>query len=123
MEDEKPKIRFVKDLKFVAEAMCLPWIDEIHIDESHRNSPILNDIIKHEKKHYLLYQKMRSSESSWKVFLLREYNTWWDLYDCTRLDFLQYYRQPFSKKITSFDLWLFVGFVLGTIALKIWGFV
>ena len=90
------KFFFVKDLKLCANALCLYWIDEIHIDESLKDSPILDDIITHELKHYFLIQKIlkarkeKTIKSVFKSMALMFFNNLWDLYDCLRIE-LKYY--------------------------------
>lgn len=87
--EDKPKIIFVKNLNFYNDAICLYWIGEIHIDESLKNSPILDDIIKHELKHYYLIKKaiaLKEQGKDFKVFLFTLYNNLWDFYDSIRID-------------------------------------
>jgi len=91
LNEEKVKVRFVKNLKFCAGAMCLYWIDEIHADESFKDSPALDDIIRHEMKHYEIVQKIFSSKS-WKKPLLFFYNNLWDTFSCCKIHF-KYFRQ------------------------------
>jgi len=65
------KIRFVKNLDVMgAEAVCIWWCDEIHVDEKLRDSPRLQEILKHEMRHYRIFQRV-IREGSW--------------YDCTRI--------------------------------------
>jgi len=85
----KPKIRFVKHLRLYCDAICLYWIDEIHIDESFRNSKILDDLIKHELKHYYLIKriiKAKEENKTLKAILLSIYNDIFDLLDSLKLD-------------------------------------
>jgi len=88
MKDESSnlKIRFVKNLHYACEAICLFWIDEIHIDEKWKNHPILPDIIRHEKKHYEFYQKMINSKSKLSKIYWFIRNEVFEIYDRIRLD-------------------------------------
>lgn len=99
LEPEELKIRFVKDLRFYANAICLYWINEIHIDESMKNSPALNDIIEHEKKHYYLFVKAVKS-NCFKRNLLFLYNNLWCAFDSLRLS-LKYW-QSFKTKLIGY---------------------
>ena len=85
MED-KVKVRFIKNLKFYADAVCLFWINEIHIDESFKNSPVLDDIIRHEMKHWEIFHKAAAS-NFFKRKLLLLYNNVWDVFSCTKIEF------------------------------------
>ena len=96
----KPKIKFVKHLKLYCEAICLYWIDEIHIDESYRDSPLIDDIIKHELKHYDLIKKViqaKESRNELKASLLMAYNNLFDVFDTFRL-FFKILRLKLCKK-------------------------
>ncbi|RLE45154.1 hypothetical protein DRJ16_00270 [Candidatus Woesearchaeota archaeon] len=88
--EDKPKIRFVKNLHYHANAICLYWIDEIHIDEKFKDHPLLSDIIKHELKHYIILKKIINEKSLLKKMLWGLYNDFWDFYDCFRLT-IKYY--------------------------------
>jgi len=81
------KIRFVKNLGVVSyEAVCVWWVDEIHVDEKLRDSPYLMEILNHEMKHYRIMQRVIREKSWWKRELLLWYNVLWDWYDCLRMD-------------------------------------
>ena len=101
MKAEDLKVRFVKNLKLSAKAMCLYWIDEIHIDESLKDSVALNDIIKHEREHYRLVQKIVSTNSQVLKWLWTRYNNIWDILSCMKItakyfkgNFLEFYIVP-----------------------------
>ena len=81
------KIRFVKNLLDVAgfEAVCLWWVDEIHVDEKLRDSPHLTEILNHEVKHYRIMQQVIREKKWWRRELLLWYNALWDWYDTTRM--------------------------------------
>jgi len=86
--ENEPKIKFVKDMHYSHEAICLYWIDEIHIDESLKNSPILNDIIRHEIKHYHIIKKIITLHKQGRrqeAFILKIYNNTWDILDSLRI--------------------------------------
>ncbi len=85
---ENPKIIFTKNLHYSSYAICLYWIDEIHIDERLKNSPILNDIIKHELKHYYIFKRliaMREQGKTLNFLFLSFYNDFWDFFDSIRI--------------------------------------
>jgi hypothetical protein len=88
---EKVKVRFVKNLKFYAGALCLYWVDEIHVDESLKDSPALDDIIRHEMKHYEIAQRIIASKP-WVKALLLLYNNFWDKLSCFKIRF-KHFRQ------------------------------
>ena len=80
----KPKIRFIDNLWIVCDAICLYWINEIHIDSSYKDSPLLKDIIKHEMKHYKLLReatKALREKRILKAFVLIMYNDIFDIID------------------------------------------
>ena len=89
------KFFFVRDLLTV-ESICLYWIDEVHVDEKYRNSPILLDLLRHETKHYRLIKeiirlkKERKISSFLKSRLLIIYNNLWDIADCIRMELKEY---------------------------------
>jgi len=86
---KEPKIIFVKNLHYSNYAICLYWIDEIHIDEGLKNSPILNDIIRHELKHYYTIKRlivMREQGKILKPLFLAFYNNLWDIWDSIRIE-------------------------------------
>jgi len=85
-ENSNLKIRFVKNLHYACDGICLFWIDEIHIDEKWKDHQILPDIIKHEKKHYEFYQKMINSKTKISKIYWYIRNELFDIYDCIRLD-------------------------------------
>ncbi|MEM3592172.1 MAG: hypothetical protein QW702_08785 [Candidatus Bathyarchaeia archaeon] len=87
--ENEPKIKFVKDMHYSHEAICLYWIDEIHVDESLKNSPILNDIIRHEIKHYHIIKKLIALHKEGKLLkavALALYNNLWDIWDSIRIE-------------------------------------
>ena len=105
MEDkgDKLKVRFVKNLKLHAKAICCYWIDEIHVDESLQKSPALNSIIKHETKHYEIIQRIITTKSHLKRLLLALYNNVWDILSCMKIsvkyfkcEFILYYFFPIA---------------------------
>lgn len=106
IKSEFPNLKFffVKNLRLFANAICLFWIDEIHIDQKLKDSPILEDIIRHELKHYRLVKEIlelrneKSLKSVFKIIVLTFYNNLWDLYDGFRIE-LKYYILKFKKFI------------------------
>lgn len=87
------KFFFVKNLHLLgADAICLFWIDEIHIDEKIKDHPILEDILKHEIKHYDFAMKIIETEkedsikSIFKCMALMFLNNAWDFYDTIRIE-------------------------------------
>ena len=81
---KEPKVKFYPNIKLIGNAICLFWIDEIHVDESLKDHPLIDDIIQHEVKHYHIIKRMLNCNSEWKRSLLMFYNNIWDLYDCLR---------------------------------------
>ena len=118
--EDKPKIKFVKNLRLYANAIYLYWINEIHIDETFKDSPILDDIIKHEMKHYQIVQKILKTKSKFKRILLLLYNNIFDFIDCVKLDLL--YMRTLSKKelIKNEDIWFLI-FLFVLLIYLIWG--
>ena len=101
----KPKIRFVKNLRLAAYAICLYWIHKIHIDEKFKNHPAKDDLIEHEMAHYRLINRMIETNSNFKRGLLELYNNLWDFFDVTRIS-LKYSR---SRSFILSAIWhLFV---------------
>jgi len=85
-ETQKLKIKFVKNLHYACDAICLFWLNEIHIDEKWKNHPILPDIIRHEKKHYEFYQKIINSKTKTSKIYWFILNIIFEIYDHIRLD-------------------------------------
>ena len=89
--NNKPKIKFVKNLHYHSDAICLFWIDEIHIDEKFKDHPLLDDIIKHELTHYRIIKQIINEKSILKKILLSLYNDIFDFIDCFRLEIKRYW--------------------------------
>ena len=91
----EPKIKFVENLGipgFGPSAICLEWIDEIHIDKKYEEHQHIGLMIKHELKHYYLFKRIRSTKSHTKRFGLFLYNNLWDNFSCFKLRF--YFNKP-----------------------------
>lgn len=69
--------------------MALIWANEIHIDASLKENPILPLIIAHEKKHfeYLIPVTLKSI-SRLQLFKIVVKNNLWDFCSCTKLGYL-----------------------------------
>jgi hypothetical protein len=111
--EDKVKIRFVKGLKHFGLATCVYWIDEIHVDESLRNSPALNDIIRHELKHYEIIQKAIASKP-FKRRLLLLYNDVWDAFSRAKIGFKHF--RVFKKEC----IWTLVDLALLILIVFVW---
>ena len=98
--DKEPEIKFVKDLKYSARAICLYWIGEIHVDEELRNHPALQDIIAHEKNHYKLISKALNSNPLKQRFLML-WNNIWDFFSCFKISikYCRYFPMEFIWNI------------------------
>jgi len=79
------KIYFVADLKYVSKGICLYWINEVHIDETVKSDPLLEDILRHEVRHYAIITKALRQSSELKKGLLLLYNNIWNFFDCLRI--------------------------------------
>lgn len=94
MNDDGPElfVRFVEGLRkgYGANAFCCAWIDEIHVDVTLKDHPALDDMIKHEKKHYRFFQRIMATNSSVKAYLLMVWNNVWDFFDVIRIHFKYY---------------------------------
>jgi len=66
-------------------AICLFWCDEIHISKKYENHPILNDLIRHELKHYRLAKEIQKA-NFWRALILSLYNNLWDFYDNIKME-------------------------------------
>ena len=114
--DKEPEIKFVKDLKYSARAICLYWIGEIHVDEELRNHPALQDIIAHEKNHYKLISKALNSNPLKQRFLFL-WNNIWDFLDTFKisLKYCRYFPFEFIESIVIIVMliWLFWGVLHG----------
>ena len=95
--DKEPEIKFVKDLKYCARAICLYWIGEIHIDDELKNHPALQDIIAHEKKHYEIICKALNSNPLKQRFLMF-WNNIWDFLSTFKIS-IKYFRMDFIRDI------------------------
>ena len=84
--EDKPKIRFVKNLHYHSDAICLFWVDEIHIDEKFKDHPILPDLIKHELTHYRIIKQIINEKSILKAIILGFYNDFFDFIDTFRIE-------------------------------------
>ena len=98
--DKEPEIKFVKDLKYSARAICLYWIGEIHIDDELKNHPALQDIIAHEKKHYEIICKALNSNPLRQRFLML-WNNIWDFLSNFKIS-IRYFRMDFIRDILIF---------------------
>lgn len=114
--ENKVKVKFVKNLCFVASAACLYWIDEIHVDESLKDSPALNDIIRHEMKHYEIFQKVSVSKP-WKKDLLLIYNIVWNMFSCWKIQF-KHFRQFKLECLRDLAVFSFIIFTV-LVSLKV----
>ena len=77
-------VRFVDDLSLAAEGMCLYWIKEIHIDKQHEGKPWVEDIIRHERKHYYFIDKALHGHPWVSTFWII-LNNIWDFFDVLRI--------------------------------------
>lgn len=109
LAEEQLKIRFVKEMKFCSLAMCLYWVNEIHVDESLKGSPVLDDIIRHEKKHYNIISKAIQSKGL-KREVLFLYNSLWDMVSCFKI-VLKHWRFFKTQLIVNL-LWVAAGFLI-----------
>ena len=91
MSTDNPPIKFYENLHLFANAICLFWIPEIHIDARFKNHPLLPDIIRHELTHYRLIKKAIEEQSFWKRVFWLLYNDIWDFIDCFRLEIKRYW--------------------------------
>ena len=87
---ENVELRFVRNLDFHAKAICLYWINEIHVDEKYRHHPAIGELIAHEMKHYRIISKMLATNSEAKRWFLELYNDLWDIFDVYRLQLLYF---------------------------------
>ena len=74
------KFYFADNLRFTAEAICLYWIGEIHVDSSLKDSPILPRILRHEVEHYRIAQQIINEKSELKRALLIFKCNLWDFF-------------------------------------------
>lgn len=101
VECQEPKIRFIKDFMKIRGggiiASSLFWINEIHIDAKYKNSPIIEDLIKHEKKHHRLLWERYYSKSVLRRIYLALYNNFWDMLSVDIIFLKIFYLRLFSK--------------------------
>jgi len=100
-EQNNVKIVFVKNLYPYFDAICLFWIDEIHIDERLKNEIYVNDIIKHELTHYKYYKKSQKYLEQGKTLsaiLIGLQNACFDLVDSIRIDLKRMFLKWRNKK-------------------------
>jgi len=96
------KIRFVKNLDVAgAEAVCLWWADEIHVDEKLRDSPRLMEILNHEVKHYRIMQRAIREKRWWRRELLLWYNELWCWYDNLRMNLKRIFERLKRRQASS----------------------
>ena len=86
MRAEDLKVRFVKNLKVHANAVCVFWLNEIHVDETLKDSSALNDIVEHEWKHYRIIQRIIGTKSAFLRGILWLYNDFWCGFSGLKID-------------------------------------
>jgi len=92
------KFYFADNLQFTANAICLYWINEIHVDSSLKGSPLLEDILKHEVKHYEFARRIISEKSELKRAMLLFKCNLWDFLSTLRIALLLFLSQLKGKK-------------------------
>ena len=104
-ESDELKVRFVENLSYTCEGLCLYWVKEIHIDKAHEGKPEAEDLIRHEKRHYQFFLRMLESQGGFKGMCKQLFwlfaNNIWDTLDCFRLA-LRFPRAFLSVLITDF---------------------
>ena len=59
-------------------AESLVWVPEIHVDSKYRDSDKLPEILKHERKHYVILAKILTEKRWYVRWLIGRYNNLWD---------------------------------------------
>ena len=96
-ENEVLTIRFVKGLTKGANgvAFCCSWINEIHVDETFKDSPALPDILSHERRHHDFWKKSLATNMCFsgavKRMLILFWEFLWDHLDCWRIQLKHYH--------------------------------
>ncbi len=95
--DKPVSIVFVENLKTDCEAICLWQKGEIHIDSSYmegrENHFMLNDILKHELKHYRFFKSLGGEDSPLRRRIETSIHSLWDFLDCVRLEYLRFLKK------------------------------
>ena len=94
--DDAVSIIFVENLKTDCEAICLWQKGEIQIDSSYmegkENNFMLNDILKHELKHYRFFKSL-GTEGTSRRRIETSIHSLWDFLDCVRLEYLRFLKK------------------------------
>ena len=120
MKAEDLKVRFVKDLKVHANAVCVFWLDEIHVDETLKESSALPDILAHEQKHYRKIQRIIKTKSAWLRGFLWLCNDLWCGFDTFKID-AKHFRGNLVRSF-AFSIVILTFLVIYLLALTFGGF-
>ncbi len=104
----KPEIKYFDDL-FSMNVVSLVWANEIHIEKKYQNSPHLDKIIAHEKRHKKYFEEYLSKTSQVAKFLTIMKNNIWDALSCYKLNYYLDFRYFLAQTIIVGSLILYIG--------------